>query len=207
MEAMALIELNQLYAAKNFRELASHPQLHLKPEWALELAKNGDIGVRIYLATNPVLAQLPDVVLALSQDISEMVRQALAQNPAIAEFPGVAMKLANALTIAVREALCANPAMKKLPKVMDKASQRTFKYCTVQWVEWEPGRYGSLRHPVKVERSAENCTITFTDGLAHIILPDGTRFTKRRSTPTWSYRAHRRPTKSTAALKQTGQLR
>ena len=182
--------------------LALNLDFGLFPEIVLAFARDPNFRVRGTLASNPAIAEFPEIALALSKDPKEYVRQALAENPAIAEFPEIALILAGDLRVEVREAICGNPAVKKLPKVLQKAGKRTFKYCTVEWVEWEPNRYGSLRHPVKVERSAENCTITFTPGLAHIVLPDGTRFTKRRSTPTWSYRAHRRPTPSLKGVKR-----
>ena len=56
IKAVALIELEQLYAAKDFKALARHPGLHLKPEWAQELANNNNESVRRTLAKNPALA-------------------------------------------------------------------------------------------------------------------------------------------------------
>ena len=37
LKTIAIIELNQLYAAKDWLALARHPFIYLKPEWAMEL--------------------------------------------------------------------------------------------------------------------------------------------------------------------------
>ena len=109
MEAITIIELNQLYAAKNFRELAKHPGIYLLPEVAMELANDKDYGVRNYLALNPAIAQLPEVAMALAGNERWTVSAWLALNPAIAQMPEVILELDKDRF--VRQYLALNPAL------------------------------------------------------------------------------------------------
>ena len=94
MEALTIIELNQLYAAGKFEELAKHPGIYLEPEWAMGLTLNESDFVRETLALNEALAELPDVAMKLANDAKYWVRRYLAINPAIAKLPKLAKKIA-----------------------------------------------------------------------------------------------------------------
>ena len=133
MEAIDLIELNQLYAAGDTQSLAAHPKIYLKPEWAMEIATNleradaGDdlpdeedaklLPARIALAKNPALANLPEVAMKLAGDEDGLVAEALAWNPLLPQLPEVAMKLAKSAGSWVCETLAHNPALAELPEV------------------------------------------------------------------------------------------
>ena len=120
LEAIAIIELNQLHAAKKFGELAEHPMIYLKPEWVIELASNENYGVRSSLATNPAITQFPEIAMKLAKDEKWLVRACLAENPDIAQLPEVAMKLAKDEAPAACRWLADNPAVARLPAVVKK---------------------------------------------------------------------------------------
>lgn len=83
------LELAKLYATKDFKELARHPELYLEPKWAVRLAHDENKSVRSNLAENPALAQLPEVVQILSRDPEKYVLLALTSNPAIDQHPEI----------------------------------------------------------------------------------------------------------------------
>ncbi|WP_276973875.1 hypothetical protein [Ferrimicrobium acidiphilum] len=115
IDPLVIIELTNLKASGKLEELASHPQLAMKPEWMAELVENKDWSVRYNLASNPAIANYPGIIQTLASDEDPAVRislasnPALAQNPAIANYPDVRYWLARNLAIPTSTASNATP--------------------------------------------------------------------------------------------------
>ena len=105
IDPLVIIELTNLKAAGKLGELASHPQLGMKPEWIGELAADKTWFVRCYLAQNAATANSSEGIRALAADKDPDVRSSLAENPALANFPEII------------QALAENPATAKNPAV------------------------------------------------------------------------------------------
>ena len=90
---MAEFELLVLKTAGKFQALASHPALHLRPEWMRELAQHNDPSVRRTLAINNALASSPAAALLLATDPEPIVRFFLAVSSVADKFPEVVERL------------------------------------------------------------------------------------------------------------------
>ncbi|WP_276973399.1 hypothetical protein [Ferrimicrobium acidiphilum] len=103
-DPLVIIELTNLKAAGKLGELASHPQLGMKPEWIGELAADKTWFVRCYLAQNAATANSSEGIRALAADKDPDVRSSLAETPALANFPEIIQALANNPAIPSRTA-------------------------------------------------------------------------------------------------------
>ncbi|WP_276974013.1 hypothetical protein [Ferrimicrobium acidiphilum] len=111
IDPITLIELTNLKASGKLEELASHPNLGMKPEWMEELAQDGTWDVRRSLASNPAISSNPKVMKKLAADKEPVVRLALARNPSLANHPEIIKNLASDRYPDVRGSLAQNPAI------------------------------------------------------------------------------------------------
>ena len=117
-DPLVIIELTNLKAAGKLGELASHPQLGMKPEWIGELAADKTWFVRCYLAQNAATANSSEGIRALAADKDPDVRSSLAENPALANFPEIIRALAADKDPDVRSSLAENPALANFPEII-----------------------------------------------------------------------------------------
>lgn len=55
LKTTAMVVLNQIYATQNWCVLALHDMIYLKPDWAMELAKNNKPSVHAIISSSVAL--------------------------------------------------------------------------------------------------------------------------------------------------------
>lgn len=129
----AMIELEQLHARREYKKLAKHPQIYLKPEYVKELVNDGGWSTLKSLVGNPAIVQfheeLEDLLWRDMDPAHEGDRPEWAfrdplkdyfANNAALNSPDAVISLAQANPANVRQAVAETPLMAQLPDVAMK---------------------------------------------------------------------------------------